>query len=52
MPKHANIWKYKNWEKAMKVPFINYADMESLYPKIDTCYDNPEKSSTSRKNIH
>ena len=36
----------------MKVPFINYADMEALYPKIDTCYDNPEKSSTSRKNIH
>ena len=32
----------------MKVPFIIYADLESLLEKINTCYDNPEKSSTTK----
>ena len=32
----------------MKVPFIIYADLESLLEKISTCYDNPEKSSKTK----
>ena len=42
MPKEDNkILKYNQGEKYMKVPFIIYADLESLLEKISTC-DNPE----------
>ena len=37
-------------EKFMKVLFVNYAHMESLLEKIDTCPNNPEKSSTTKMN--
>ena len=33
MPKGKNILKYNHGEKSMKVPFIIYADMESLLEK-------------------
>ena len=36
----------------MKVPFVVYADTESLLEKIDTCYSNPENSSTAKLNKH
>ena len=36
----------------MKVPFIIYADMESLLEKLDTCHHNPEKSSTIKIKKH
>ena len=36
----------------MKVPFIIYADLESLLEKMNTCYNNPEKSSTTKINNH
>ena len=36
----------------MKVPFIIYADLESLLEKMDTCYNNPKKSSTTKINKH
>ena len=36
----------------MKVPLIIYADTDSLLVKINTCYSNPENSSTSRINKH
>ena len=53
MPKEYNkILKYNHGEKSMKAPFIIYADLESLLEKIDTCYDNPEKSSTTKINKH
>ena len=35
----------------MKVPFIIYADLRSLLEKINTCHNNPEKSSTTKKVI-
>ena len=45
MPKKDNkILKYNHGEKSMKVPFIIYADVESLLEKMDTCHNNPEKS--------
>ena len=36
----------------MKAPFIICADLESLLEKTNTCYDNPEKSSTTKINKH
>ena len=36
----------------MKVPFIIHADLESLLEKMNTCHNNPEKSSTTKINKH
>ena len=36
----------------MTAPFIIYADLESLLEKTSTCYDSPEKSSTTKINKH
>ena len=38
------ILKYNHGEKFMKVPFIIYANLESLLEKINTFHNNPEKS--------
>ena len=53
MPKEGNkILKYNHGEKSMKTPFIIYADLECLLEKIDTCQNNPVKSSTTKINKH
>ena len=53
MPEKDNkILKYNQGETSMKVPFIIYADLESLIEKINTCHNNPEKSSTTKLNKH
>ena len=53
MPNEDNkILKYNHGEKFMEAPFIIYADLESLLEKMSTCYDSPEKSSTSKINKH
>ena len=39
-------------EKSMKVLFIVYADLESLLEKMNTCHNNPEKSSATKINKH
>ena len=36
----------------MKVPFIIYADLESLLEEMNTCNNNPKKSSTTKINQH
>ena len=36
----------------MKTPFVIYADLESLLEKINTCHNNPEKSSMTKINKH
>ena len=46
------ILKYNQGEKSVKVPFIIYADLESLLEKINTCHNNPEKSSRTKINKH
>ena len=46
------ILKYNHGEKSMTHPFINYADLECLLKKMDTCYNNPEKSSTTKEKKH
>ena len=51
MPNEGNeIIKYNQGEKSIKSPFIIYADLECLLEKISTCYNNPEKSSTTEIN--
>ena len=47
-----NILKYNPEEKCMKVPFAICADLESLLEKMNTCHNDPEKSSTPKKNKH
>ena len=44
--------KYNQGEKSLKVAFIIYADLESLLEKMNTCHNNPEKSSTTKINKH
>ena len=53
MPKGDDkILKYNHGEKYMKVPFIIYADLESLLEKTSTCHNNPKKLSTTKINKH
>ena len=54
MPDEDNkILKYIFGEKPLKVPFIIYADLECLLRKINTCSNNPGKSSyTEKKATH
>ena len=53
MPEEDNkILKYNQGEKSMKVRFIIYADLECLLKKMNTCHNNPEKSSTTNINKH
>ena len=46
------IIKYNHGETSMKVPFIIYADVESLLEKMSNCHYNPEKSSTTKIDKH
>ena len=48
----SKILKHNHGEKSMKVPFIIYADLESLLEKMNTCHNNPERSSTTKMNKH
>ena len=53
MPYENNkIIKYNQGEKSIKSPFIIYVDLECLLEKMDTCYNNPNESSTSEINKH
>ena len=47
-----NKIKYNQGEKSIKLPFIVYADLECLFEKMSTCYNNPEESSTTKINQH
>ena len=46
------ILKYVPGEKALKVPFIIYADLECLIHKINICSNNLDKSYTEKKAVH
>ena len=46
------ILKYNHGEKFMKVQFIIYADLGALLEKMNTCHNNPKKSSTTKINKH
>ena len=49
---HNKILKYNQGEKSMKVPFIIYADLESLLEKMNTCNNSPENPSRTKINKH
>ena len=49
MPEKDNkILKQNHGEKSMKVPFIIYADVESLLEKMNIRHNNPEKSLATK----
>ena len=50
--KDNNIIKYNHGEKSIKMPFTIYADLEYLLEKLDTCENDPNKSSTTKINKH
>ena len=53
MPEENNkTLKYNEGEKFMRLPFIIIADLECLLEKMNTCHNNPEKSSTTKVNNH
>ena len=53
MPEEDNeVLKYNQGEKSTRVPVIIYVDLESLLKKMNTCHNNPEKSSTTKINKH
>ena len=46
------ILKYNYEEKSMKVPFIIYAELDSLLEKMSTCHNTVKKLSTTKINKH
>ena len=52
MPEKKTFIKYKPGVKSMKAPFAIFADAECLLRKMDTCSNDPSKSSTERKKKH
>ena len=46
------ILKYNSGEKSLKVPFTIYADLECMLEKINTCQNDPKKSSTEKEAEH
>ena len=47
-----NILEFNQYMKSDKMPYIFYADMESLIRNIDGCVNNPENSSTAKTGEH
>ena len=53
MPEEDNkILKYNHGEKSVRAPFVIYVIWESLFEKMNTCHNNPEKLSTTKINKH
>ena len=52
MPNKENNTIEFNQKDYDKAPFAIYADLECLLEKINTCYNNPEESSTTEINKH
>ena len=46
------ILEFNQYMKSDKMPYIVYADIESLIKKIGGCANNPEKSSTTKIGEH
>ena len=58
MPEKGSIIEFQNFNRSMRVPFIVYADFESLIKPLNTCAavkpcePNPEKSYTKKYQEH
>ena len=47
-----NLIQYNRGENSIKIPFTIYADLECLLAKMDTCENDPNKSSTAKIKKH
>ena len=47
-----NILEFNQYMKSDKMPYINYADIESLIKKTDGGANNPENPSTTKIEEH
>ena len=52
MPKKGDILKFENYYKGEKVPFMIYADTESLVKSLQTCEQSPQSSYTKKYQKH
>ena len=52
MPNKKPIVKYSDGQCQFKIPFMMYADFESILKKVEGASDNPNVSSTREVNIH
>ena len=52
MPIKDPIVKYTDGQYQFKVPFVIYADFESIIVPVSSAPNNPDKSSTRRINVH
>ena len=52
LKKIKKLLKHNHGEKSMQHLFIIYADLECLLTKMSICHDDPERSSTTKKNEH
>ena len=52
MPPKGTFLKFKNFVHSEKVPFIVYADFESLIKNMDNCDPDPNKSYTKKYQKH
>ena len=52
MLKKGETLKYHPGVKSMKASYLIVADIESLLRKMNTCSNDPNKSSTEKKNKH
>ena len=46
LPKPGSKVKFQNYNRSMRVPFVVYADFESLIKPIDTCQPDARESLT------
>ena len=47
-----NVLEFNQYMRSDKMPYIIYADIESLIKKIDGCSNNPESSSSAKIGGH
>ena len=52
MPEEDSIIEFQNFNRSMRVPFIVYADFESLIKPLNTCEPNPENSYPKKYQEH
>ena len=52
MPSPGSTISFKHFERGQRVPFMVYADFESLLKPISRCEPNPEISSTTKYQKH
>ena len=52
MPKEGSFVKFRNNYKKMDMPFVIYADFESLMRSISSVQPNPRKPYTEKKMLH